>query len=53
MRNRDSAHALTSADLRSQALFLSLVPIGEVEQRGWLYERIDELDTATWQQFFM
>jgi hypothetical protein len=39
-------------DLATDPLFLSLLPISVVESKTWLMNRIEELDTATFQALF-
>ncbi|MBU0492763.1 MAG: hypothetical protein KKA73_22290 [Chloroflexi bacterium] len=39
-------------DIRTQPVFLSCVPISDVERRQWLIERIQQLDKDTLRQLF-
>lgn len=39
-------------DLRSEALFLSLTPISDLERRTWLIRRIEEADPETLEKYF-
>jgi transcriptional regulator with XRE-family HTH domain len=40
---RDYFGLPTNIDLRRDPLFLRLHPVGEMEQRAWLHQRVDEL----------